>query len=790
MRIPRFRFRQGQVPVAHALIGARELADPVGVDRGGDVGSTPTHLDPHEPARCDIWLSDSGLTIVPSSDGWADLPTLVSWSQLRGFRAEDSVLLPNGMASQVLDIVVADGVFAGGVDTRRFIASAPDLAVFFRGVTVWSERWASEVHGGAAGPAATVGRVGAVGWIGGVGRLGFPGLVSARLHRSHGHGHSRWHGARGGRWRGAPAVAGLVVLITIAGGATATLGSAAPAAPRHQHDVRYHFYERGNTSSLAVAPAVTNLPVATAAPEPAPPSLVGSPPLQSHEVFGYAPYWTLAQSGGFNVHDLTTLAYFSVEANGNGTLDQSGPGWNGYQSQDLANLITRSHAAGDRVVLTVSCFDQATLNQITSDPHAASRLSSALIAALWAKNLDGVNFDFEGKGSADRQGLTTLITQVSAALHAANSHWQVTMATYATSASDPSGFYDVAALAPAVDAFFVMAYDMNDPATPGATAPLTGGGFNDADALRAYSAVVPAQKIILGVPYYGYDWPTTNGTLAATATGSESPIGYGTVAASGNPTYWDPATQTAWTSYQVGSQWHETFFDNPTSLALKAQLANSFHIRGMGIWALGMDGNDPAMLLALLGNAPVAKGFTLGPTTTSSSGSGAGSGVNGSGSSGSSSLGSTISQGTSGPAPSGSGSLGPAAPAGTGYSTSGVWQGAQQALTPVTSVPTSSRGSQVLGVLTGLQTDDPFLTCLQGGPSPLVESFASNPGVDYVVASQPQDCADAVWTFSVPPAGGSIASATPTTTSPSTAGNATTATTTTSTSGTSTSPAG
>ena len=62
------------------------------------------------------------------------------------------------------------------------------------------------------------------------------------------------------------------------------------------------------------------LPGATSKPVPAPPSLAGSPPLHSHEVFGYAPYWTLPQSSGFDVKDLTTLAYFSVDANADGTL--------------------------------------------------------------------------------------------------------------------------------------------------------------------------------------------------------------------------------------------------------------------------------------------------------------------------------------------------------------------------------------------------------------------------------------------------------------------------------------
>ncbi len=233
--------------------------------------------------------------------------------------------------------------------------------------------------------------------------------------------------------------------------------------------------------------------------------------------------------------DLTTLAYFSVDANADGTLNQSGSGWNGYESQDLVNLVNRSHAAGDRVVLTVTCFSQSSLDAITSDPNAPARLSAALIAAVSAKNLDGVNFDFEGEGSGDRSGLTSLITKVSAALHGANPHWQVTMATYASAAADSAGFYDVAALAPAVDGFFVMAYDMNDRSVPSATAPLVGGGYNDTEALQEFTAVVPASKVILGVPYYGYDWPTTDGTRTAQATGGESPLSDGVIASSGHP---------------------------------------------------------------------------------------------------------------------------------------------------------------------------------------------------------------------------------------------------------------
>ncbi len=118
----------------------------------------------------------------------------------------------------------------------------------------------------------------------------------------------------------------------------------------------------GNRAQAAAGAPHAELPAATSTPEPAPPSLASSAPLPSHEIFGYAPYWTLPESSGFDVQQLTTLAYFSVDANADGTLDESGAGWNGYESQDLVDLVNRSHAAGDRVVLTVTCFDQSSLD--------------------------------------------------------------------------------------------------------------------------------------------------------------------------------------------------------------------------------------------------------------------------------------------------------------------------------------------------------------------------------------------------------------------------------------------
>ena len=521
-----------------------------------------------------------------------------------------------------------------------------------------------------------------------------------------------------------------------------------------------------NSTSPAVALSLPVAPApATAPPAAAPPSLADAPPLRPHEVFGFAPYWTLNQSAGFNVTQLSTIAYFSIDVNPDGTLNESGPGWEGYESQDLANLVTRAHAAGDRVVLTVTCFDQSALDQLTSSASAPSTLATALIAALQAKNLDGVNLDFEGSGSADQSGLTRLVTDVSTAIHGVNPHYQVTMDTYASSADDSSGFYNIPALAPAVDGFFVMEYQLNLQSDGSAVSPLTSAMFSDRLAVDQYLAAVPASKILLGLPYFGIDWPTTDGTLTAQATGSATQVSYGQITSSGHPVYWDPTTDTAWTSYEVGTQWHETFFEDPTSLYDAAELASASDLAGVGIWALGMDGNDPSMLSALLGFSPAVKDGDVGPQATSESATAPSTTT--ASSTTTTGIPATTSVPTSDVSPSTTSSVsvttvpansaqGTTTTASTTTSTSqptpvysGDWNGQMVELTLIPQGTAPDAGTSV-GQLTGFSTNDPTTLCLTSGPNLNVEPVVGHANEFLVVAAEPGDCVNADFTFMVP----------------------------------------
>ena len=227
---------------------------------------------------------------------------------------------------------------------------------------------------------------------------------------------------------------------------------------------------------------------------------------------------------------------------------------------------------------------------------------------------------------------------------------------------------------------------------------------------------------------------------------------------SGHPLYWDPVTDSGWTSYQVGQQWHETFFEDPPSLYDSAELAQSHNFAGVGIWALGMDGNDADNLTALDGFAPVLHGLPAGPASTSAS-----------------------PPATASPAPSASSPTPPshtptppAAPTttttrpqgtttttrppgtttttvpqhgGDPYTYTGDWDLSPVTLSEVSGTAIPPQGGAPAGQLQDFATNDPAAACLAQDPPLTVWPVSGSPNEYLVVATSPADCIDADFEF-------------------------------------------
>ena len=403
-----------------------------------------------------------------------------------------------------------------------------------------------------------------------------------------------------------------------------------PTSGPHAREEQRHLGDRLSLTPASSQPRPMRQPLTSgpvprlAAAQSLPnPALLPSNPRLAREVFGFAPYWALSGNSNWDFSLLSTVAYFGLDVNADGSFNTSSgnSGFQGWMSQDFVTVINKAHAANDRVVLVIKAFNNATINSIVSNPSASQNAINWTIQSIRSRSLDGVNIDFEGSSSSTYPNLASqfsaFVGNLSNQVHAAIPGSVVSVDTYSGSASWDGGFMNITQLAPSVDSLFVMAYDMgfgNLPGQAAPNAPLNGWTYNDTTAVRQYLSKAPASKVILGVPYYGYKWSTNGNGPYATANGGATADTYSGIiddfgCAQQLSNNWDTTASSPWASWWSPASadpcganhnsWRELYYDNATSLMLKYDLVNRNNLQGTGMWALGYDGSSRDLWQAL-----------------------------------------------------------------------------------------------------------------------------------------------------------------------------------------------
>jgi spore germination protein YaaH len=338
-------------------------------------------------------------------------------------------------------------------------------------------------------------------------------------------------------------------------------------------------------------------------------------------IYGY-PAWS------FNL--LSTIAYFGLSLAWDGTIVKSGSGWTTWNSSALTAMVSKAHANGVRVLLSINLHDfsassTSTMCAALHPSHRAVTITQT-IAQMQAKHMDGVNFDYEGTNTTCAYGATlqSEMTSVVAEMRAKLPSTYIAVDTYSGSAGESSGFFNIPDLAPYTDSFFVMAYDMeysnylysplNCPSLClGPTAPLTAYHYNDTTSMSEYTAAAGASKVILGVPYYGRKecvanvTPTTAPPNARAISGSVASDGYLDASTEngyslntnyhGHRDVHDAAGYERWDTWTSASAHctREMYWDDVDSLGRKYDLVNRDGLRGVGIFALQYGGGAPEL---------------------------------------------------------------------------------------------------------------------------------------------------------------------------------------------------
>lgn len=231
-------------------------------------------------------------------------------------------------------------------------------------------------------------------------------------------------------------------------------------------------------------------------------------------------------------------------------------------------------------------FSNELASLVLNDAVIQNRLVQNVKTTLAQRGYRGLDVDFEFVFARDGDAYAAFIARLRQELHPLGYPVIVALAPK-TSAQQAGLLYEghnYRALGQAADQLLLMTYEWGYTyGPPMAVAPLP----NVRQVVEYALTEIPAQKLWLGVPNYGYNWtlPFVQGQSKATSISNQYAVQlalrYGAVI------QYDQTAQSPWFRYTDGQgREHEVWFEDARSIQAKLALIPEYGLYGVGYWNL------------------------------------------------------------------------------------------------------------------------------------------------------------------------------------------------------------
>ena len=334
--------------------------------------------------------------------------------------------------------------------------------------------------------------------------------------------------------------------------------------------------------------------------------------------YGYLPYWSIDQEKYFQYDKLTDISYFGLYINSDGsfkTLTEDGepnPGYDTWKNDDRLNkIIENANRYNTRISLTIIAHEDDASDKFLNCKNCWETLSKNLSNELEFKKIKDVNLNFEYAEFTDgitADKYTEFVGFINKRLKEKFGNDQKLVVSTFADALVKERVTKIPDVANVADAIFIMGYDFHRPDSEkaGPVSPLNGKGvyaeYDIETMLNDYLSYLPPNKIILGLPYYGYNWVVKEGIPNAERIPGTDDIGFSqpqtysaimdTILEVKPQIKWDDLGKVPYFIYKSPStnSTREVYYENAESLRLKYELIRNNKLLGVGIWALGYDG--------------------------------------------------------------------------------------------------------------------------------------------------------------------------------------------------------
>jgi spore germination protein len=321
-------------------------------------------------------------------------------------------------------------------------------------------------------------------------------------------------------------------------------------------------------------------------------------PSSRGQVIAYVAYWDQRPGFASAERHLDTLSavspwWYSVDYTGEVVPQQAG------MTDIDSDAVGWFSSRGIRVMPTISNhrdgeWDNQVVEQVLAEPGGAAKHIRNIVDLVVRAGYVGIDIDYENLPAASRVQFSDFLRDLSAALHRNRKLLSVSVhpKTSDQGSDERNVAQDYRAIGAAADEFRIMTYDYHwATSRPGPVAPI---GW--VDQVIAYTLRhVPKEKVILGIPLFGYDWVDDGAAEPVTWDQVQALVRTHQVAVT-----YDDTSKASWLAYmdQDGRQ-HSVWFDDPEGMAAKLRLVRSYGIGGVFLWRLGGESPQTWRLLRL-----------------------------------------------------------------------------------------------------------------------------------------------------------------------------------------------
>ena len=255
-------------------------------------------------------------------------------------------------------------------------------------------------------------------------------------------------------------------------------------------------------------------------------------------------------------------------------------------------LLLSARRRGTRPVMHISTltedgsFDTARGDLVLTDAAVQNRLIGDVLETAMRKGYAGVDVDFEYLPGGLAEAYAAFLARLRRLLHARGMFLWAALAPK-TSAAQRGLLYEghsYAAVGAAVDGVLLMTYEWGYTYGP----PMAVAPIANVRAVLDYAVTeLPAEKIFLGIPNYGYDWPLpfVQGVTRARSISNQEAIEL--AIRHHIAIQYDATAQSPFFHYTADDGTvHEVWFEDARSLSVKLRLVAEYGFRGVGIWNL------------------------------------------------------------------------------------------------------------------------------------------------------------------------------------------------------------